>query len=117
MSCMLIFIITRQPAAVSQQIKCSIVLSEPTAAGLAYFLDICSALDPVQAIEEMGNVIGVYDLGGGTFDCSFLYITHGEAGFNFRVIAQQGKFQLSAIFCLNCACYASQEITFVGART
>lgn len=51
------------------------IVNEPTAAALAYGLDQ----------KKFGN-IAVYDLGGGTFDCSILSLTDGV----FKVLATNG---------------------------
>ncbi|CAN5343460.1 molecular chaperone DnaK [soil metagenome] len=51
------------------------IVNEPTAAALAYGLDR----------NKTGNVV-VYDLGGGTFDCSILTLNDGV----FRVLATNG---------------------------
>jgi molecular chaperone DnaK len=51
------------------------IVNEPTAAALAYGLDR----------KQSGNVV-VYDLGGGTFDCSVLTLTDGV----FKVLATNG---------------------------
>jgi Fe-S protein assembly chaperone HscA len=51
------------------------ILNEPTAAALAYGLDR----------RQQGTIV-VYDLGGGTFDCSILSLHHGV----FQVLATHG---------------------------
>lgn len=51
------------------------IINEPTAAALAYGMD-----------KNEGNVIAVYDLGGGTFDISILEINNGV----FEVKATNG---------------------------
>ena len=51
------------------------VVNEPTAAALAYGLD-----------QKQNATVVVYDLGGGTFDCSVLRLTDGV----FRVLATGG---------------------------
>ncbi len=51
------------------------IVNEPTAAALAYGLD-----------RRDAGVIAVYDLGGGTFDCSVLQVIDGV----FRVLATNG---------------------------
>ncbi len=51
------------------------IVNEPTAAALAYGLD-----------ERKSGTIAVYDLGGGTFDCSILSISDGV----FKVLATNG---------------------------
>ena len=55
------------------------IVNEPTAAALAYGLDRTGA-----------STIAVYDLGGGTFDCSILSISDGT----FRVLATNGDTRL-----------------------
>jgi molecular chaperone DnaK len=55
------------------------ILNEPTAAALAYGLD-----------RKRQGTIAVYDLGGGTFDCSILTLTDGV----FRVLATHGDTHL-----------------------
>src|SRR5438128_7123675 len=55
------------------------IVNEPTAAALAYGLD-----------ERKSGTIAVYDLGGGTFDCSILTITNGV----FKVLATNGDTRL-----------------------
>ena len=52
------------------------ILNEPTAAALSYFVD-----NPVRA----ENII-VYDLGGGTFDCTVIRIENNH----FRILAHDG---------------------------
>src|SRR5205085_6090387 len=51
------------------------IVNEPTAAALAYGLD-----------RRKSGTVAVYDLGGGTFDCSVLAITDGV----FKVLATNG---------------------------
>jgi Fe-S protein assembly chaperone HscA len=51
------------------------IVNEPTAAALAYGLD-----------RKEGGTVAVYDLGGGTFDCSVLKISDGV----FRVLSTNG---------------------------
>jgi molecular chaperone DnaK (HSP70) len=51
------------------------IVNEPTAAALAYGLD-----------RKKAGTIAVYDLGGGTFDCSILTITEGV----FKVLSTNG---------------------------
>ncbi len=51
------------------------IVNEPTAAALAYGLD-----------QRSDGVVVVYDLGGGTFDCSVLLLTEGV----FKVLATNG---------------------------
>jgi Fe-S protein assembly chaperone HscA len=51
------------------------IVNEPTAAALAYGLD-----------QRKSGTIAVYDLGGGTFDCSILSISDGV----FKVLATNG---------------------------
>ena len=55
------------------------LLSEPTAAAIAYGLD-----------KERNQTIVVYDLGGGTFDVSILKVENN----NFRVMAVDGDSML-----------------------
>lgn len=60
------------------------LLSEPTAAALAYGLD-------QQALNQhLDGVYAIYDLGGGTFDLSLLKMTQGV----FEVLATGGDTQL-----------------------
>src|SRR5262245_16052468 len=51
------------------------IVNEPTAAALAYGLD-----------QRKSGTVAVYDLGGGTFDCSILSISEGV----FKVLATNG---------------------------
>jgi molecular chaperone DnaK len=51
------------------------IVNEPTAAALAYGLD-----------KREGGTVAVYDLGGGTFDCSILSISDGV----FKVLSTNG---------------------------
>jgi molecular chaperone DnaK len=51
------------------------IVNEPTAAALAYGLD-----------RREGGTVAVYDLGGGTFDCSILKISDGV----FKVLSTNG---------------------------
>jgi molecular chaperone DnaK (HSP70) len=55
------------------------IVNEPTAAALAYGLD-----------RRQQGVVAVYDLGGGTFDCSILRIEDGV----FQVLATNGDTRL-----------------------
>jgi molecular chaperone DnaK len=55
------------------------IVNEPTAAALAYGLD-----------ERKSGTIAVFDLGGGTFDCSILTITDGV----FKVLSTNGDTRL-----------------------
>jgi Fe-S protein assembly chaperone HscA len=51
------------------------IVNEPTAAALAYGLD-----------RQQAGTVAVYDLGGGTFDCSILSLTEGV----FKVLSTNG---------------------------
>src|ERR1700739_4775805 len=51
------------------------IINEPTAAALAYGLD-----------KQQAGTVVVYDLGGGTFDCSILSLADGV----FKVLATNG---------------------------
>ncbi len=51
------------------------IVNEPTAAALAYGLD-----------RQKAGTVAVYDLGGGTFDCSILSLTEGV----FKVLSTNG---------------------------
>src|SRR5207244_7394638 len=51
------------------------IVNEPTAAALAYGLD-----------RKKAGIVAVYDLGGGTFDCSILSLKDGV----FKVLATNG---------------------------
>lgn len=66
------------------------IISEPTAAALAYGLTARKALASPDgggsAQGSSGQTIAVYDLGGGTFDCSILKIHDGV----FDVVATSG---------------------------
>jgi Fe-S protein assembly chaperone HscA len=55
------------------------IVNEPTAAALAYGLD-----------QRKSDTVAVYDLGGGTFDCSVLRITDGV----FKVLSTNGDTHL-----------------------
>src|SRR5205085_1403880 len=55
------------------------IVNEPTAAALAYGLD-----------RKNAGTVAVYDLGGGTFDCSILNLQDGV----FRVLATNGDTML-----------------------
>ncbi len=59
------------------------LLNEPTAAAVAYGLDQSMS-------DEVGGVIAVYDLGGGTFDISILRLEKGV----FQVLATGGDTSL-----------------------
>lgn len=60
------------------------LLSEPTAAALAY------GLDQQKLNQHVDGVYAIYDLGGGTFDFSLLKMTHGV----FEVLATGGDTHL-----------------------
>lgn len=64
-------------------------ISEPTAAALNYGLD--------QAVSDVGRNVLVFDLGGGTFDVSIVYIgpkpEHGKQR-EFNVLATGGDCHL-----------------------
>lgn len=67
------------------------VISEPTAAALAYGLSSSKSADSAGASDAAadmmsGRTIAVYDLGGGTFDCSILKIRDGV----FDTVATSG---------------------------
>jgi molecular chaperone DnaK len=55
------------------------IVNEPTAAALAYGLD-----------RKQSGIVAVYDLGGGTFDCSILRLSDGV----FKVLATNGDTRL-----------------------
>lgn len=55
------------------------IVNEPTAAALAYGLD-----------RNRNGIVAVYDLGGGTFDCTILSIKDGV----FKVLSTQGDTRL-----------------------
>jgi molecular chaperone DnaK len=55
------------------------IVNEPTAAALAYGLD-----------KQQAGVVAVYDLGGGTFDCSVLKLADGV----FKVLSTHGDTRL-----------------------
>ncbi|MGB1158829.1 MAG: Fe-S protein assembly chaperone HscA [Porticoccaceae bacterium] len=67
-------------AATLAGIKVLRLLSEPTAAAIAY------GLDQPQAQQDTERTIAVYDLGGGTFDISLLRLSRGV----FQVLATGG---------------------------
>ena len=67
------------------------VISEPTAAAFAYGLSLGKTSTPAQGEghqggKENGRTIAVYDLGGGTFDCSIIKVDDGV----FDVVATSG---------------------------
>ena len=64
------------------------IISEPTAAAFAYGLATAKAVEPADGEAGMASErkIAVYDLGGGTFDCSILTVCDGE----FEVLATSG---------------------------
>jgi len=67
------------------------IVSEPTAAALAY------GLGSVQRAKAEPTTVAVYDLGGGTFDISILRITPGsnaETPAIFQVLATDGNTRL-----------------------
>jgi Fe-S protein assembly chaperone HscA len=55
------------------------IVNEPTAAALAYGLD-----------KQQSGIVAVYDLGGGTFDCSILKLADGV----FKVLSTHGDTRL-----------------------
>jgi molecular chaperone DnaK len=61
------------------------LINEPTAAALAYGLDLVDSSGPV-INPERGKVIAVFDLGGGTFDISILSLKEGV----FSVLSTNG---------------------------
>jgi len=61
------------------------ILDEPTAAGLSY---------GYSRQEDMQKTILIYDLGGGTFDCSVLKIDFAGDSKNIKVITTDGDHQL-----------------------
>lgn len=61
------------------------LINEPTAAALAYGLDLVDHSGPVKN-EDRGKVIAVFDLGGGTFDISILSLKDGV----FSVLSTNG---------------------------
>ena len=64
-------------AATLAGVKVLRLLSEPTAAAVAYGLD-----------QGGEGVIAVYDLGGGTFDISILRLSHGVLKYSQRAVIQ-----------------------------
>jgi len=63
------------------------LLNEPTAAAIAYGLDkSLGATDSDTEAATDGNVVAIYDLGGGTFDISLLRMNRGV----FEVLATAG---------------------------
>ena len=66
------------------------VISEPTAAAFAYGLSSGKSADAADGGDAAdmvsGRTIAVYDLGGGTFDCSILTVQDGL----FKVLATSG---------------------------
>lgn len=64
------------------------IISEPTAAAFAYGLASAKAAVPADGEADAAGLrtIAVYDLGGGTFDCSILTIHDGD----FDVLATSG---------------------------
>lgn len=55
------------------------IVNEPTAAALAYGLD-----------QKRNGTVAIYDLGGGTFDCTILFIKDGV----FKVLSTRGHTRL-----------------------
>ena len=80
---------TRQAAELAG-LKVLRLLNEPTAAAVAYGLDIVSDLNADDSSSRQNlqcdKVIAVYDLGGGTFDISILKLSRGV----FEVLATGG---------------------------
>lgn len=76
------------------------IINEPTAAALAYGLDI----------SDDGNIF-VYDLGGGTFDVTIMQIKNGE----FNVIATDGNRNLGGFdFDNRIAKFIIEELKYQG---
>ena len=69
------------------------IINEPTASSLAYGLD-----------KKKNEVIGVYDLGGGTFDISVLEVGEGV----FQVKSTSGDTFLGATISINASSITSQ---------
>jgi len=65
-------------------LECVSILNEPTAAALAY------GLEKKSIYKDKESYILVYDMGGGTLDCSLLYLYNGF----FRVIGTSGNSNL-----------------------
>ena len=61
------------------------ILDEPTAAGLAY---------GYSRSEDINKTVLIYDLGGGTFDCTVLKIDFSGSSKNMKVITTGGDHQL-----------------------
>ncbi len=67
------------------------IINEPTAAGLVYGVD-CGFMDSSGCSKSLERIL-VYDLGGGTFDCTLMEIdTEG-----CRVLATEGEVRLGGI--------------------
>ncbi len=73
-------------AATQAGIKVLRLLNEPTAAAVAYGLDVEQSGTDVPDQEAAERLIAVYDLGGGTFDISILRLHRGV----FEVLATGG---------------------------
>lgn len=74
------------------------LLNEPTAAAIAYGLDKELSGDDGAATETDGNMVAIYDLGGGTFDISLLRMNRGL----FEVLATAGDTGLGGDDLDNC---------------
>ena len=81
------------------------LLNEPTAAAIAYGLDV------TEGSEAKEGVFAVYDLGGGTFDVSILKLTKGV----FEVLATHGDTALGGDdFDHRVYCWIVKEADLIG---
>ena len=81
------------------------LLNEPTAAAIAYGLDV------TEGSEAKEGVFAVYDLGGGTFDVSILKLTKGV----FEVLATHGDTALGGDdFDHRVYCWILKEADLIG---
>jgi molecular chaperone DnaK len=68
------------------------ILDEPTAAALAYSFQVPvgGGLRPLDLLDDAGQTLLVYDLGGGTFDVTLVRL----AGRNFQTLSIEGDVRL-----------------------